>query len=159
VAKEKTPATPAVHFLRERNAEFETHFYRYEKSGARLAAEKLGIDPHRGIKTLVMEDEKGESFIALMHGDKDVSTKRLARELNVKSVTTCSQRDAQRYTGYSVGGISPFGIRRKMRVFVERSILSLTTLYINAGRRGFIVEMTPEELTRLLDPILVNAEI
>lgn len=112
----KRAGTPAIKMLQEAEAEYREHLYEYKRSGARAAAEALGVDDHLMIKTLVMEDDRGRPFIILMHGDEEVSTKRLARELNVKSVAPCSPRDAQRYTGYRVGGISPFGTRRKLPV-------------------------------------------
>ena len=149
--------TPAIKTLQEAGAEYVEHIYDYKRSGARAAAEALGVDERVMIKTLVMEDENGKPFMILMHGDKEVSTKKLAKELSVKSVRPCSQRDARRYTGYTVGGISPFGTRRKLSIYVEETILNLPKLYINAGRRGFLVEMKPRELSRILDLIPVNA--
>jgi len=159
MVKERAPATPAVHFLRENGVDFRTHFYKYERSGAVLAAEKLGVDPHSVIKTLVMEDDSGNPLIVLMHGDRDVSLKQLARELGVRSVSTASVKDAQRYTGYRVGGISPFGTRRELPVYVEEGLLRLPAVYINAGRRGFIVEISPGEIVRLLRARSVNTAI
>jgi Cys-tRNA(Pro) deacylase len=159
MVKDRVPATPAVHFLREKGVDFKTHFYKYERSGAVLAAERLGVDPHAVIKTLVMEDDSGDPLIVLMHGDRDVALKQLARELGVRSVSTASVKDAQRHTGYKVGGISPFGTRRKLPVYVEETLLSLPTVYINAGRRGFIVEVSPGEIVRLLKPSVVKAAI
>jgi Cys-tRNA(Pro) deacylase len=159
MVKDRTPVTPAVHFLRENGVNFRTHFYSYERSGAVLAAEKLGVDPHSVIKTLVMEDDSGNHLIVLMHGDRDVSLKQLARELGVKSVTTASVKNTQRYTGYKVGGISPFGTRRELPIYVEETLLRLPTVYINAGRRGFIVEISPREIVRLLGAMNVNTAI
>lgn len=130
--------------------------YEYKISGAKVAAEALGVHPNAMIKTLIMEDNSGEPFFILMHGDKDVSTKELAREIGSKSVSTCSRRNAERYTGFKVGGISPFGIKRELPVYIEETILNLPRLYINAGRRGFLIEMTPKELVRILKPTPVN---
>ena len=150
------PITSAIRALQEAGVEYRAHLYDYRRSGTRVAAEVLGVDEHAMIKTIVMEDNNRNPFLILMHGDKEISTKRLARELNVKSVASCSPRDAQRYTGYMVGGISPFGTRRKLPIYVEETILHLPTIYINAGRRGVLVEMKPSELSRVLSPVPVN---
>ena len=150
------PTTPATIFLDEEEAEYTKHFYDYRKSGAVIAAEIMGVDPHVVIKTLVMEDEERNPFIVLMHAELDVSLKELARELNVKNVTTCSVRDAQRHTGYMVGGISPFGTKRKLSVYVEKSITELHYLYINGGRRGFILGMKPSTMNKLLDAKIIE---
>lgn len=151
------PTTLATVFLDDAKAEYTEHSYDYRKSGAVLAAELMGVDAHAVIKTLVMEDEERNPFIVLMHGEKEVSLKDLARELGVKNVSTCSVRDTQRYTGYMVGGISPFGTRRELPVYMERSILDLPYLYINGGRRGFILGMEPSTLSMLLDPKIIEA--
>jgi Cys-tRNA(Pro) deacylase len=151
------PTTPATVFLDDAKAEYTEHSYNYRKSGAVLGAELMGVDAHAVIKTLVMEDEDRNPFIVLMHGEKEVSLKDLARELGVKNVSTCSVRDAQRYTGYMVGGISPFGTRRELPVYMERSILDLPYMYINGGRRGFILGMKPSTLSMLLDPKIIEA--
>jgi len=150
------PTTPATIFLDENEAEYTKHSYHYRKSGAVIAAEIMGVDPHTVIKTLVMEDEERNPFIVLMHAEFDVSLKELARELGVKNVSTCSVRDAQRYTGFLVGGISPFGTKRRLPVFVERSIMDLPYLYINGGRRGVILGMKPGTLYELLDARLIE---
>lgn len=150
------PVTPATRFLEANGVEFKRHLYDYTKSGAVVAAEKMGINEHQVIKTLVMEDDEGNPLIVLMHAENQVSLKELARQLGVKNVQSTSKKDAQRHTGYMVGGISPFGTRRQLPVFVEKTILELSTLYINAGRRGFIVELNPQELVRILNPTLVN---
>jgi Cys-tRNA(Pro) deacylase len=153
---DKTPLTPAVHFLRKNGACFISHFYSYERPGAKTAAIKLGVNASIMIKTLIFEDENGEPFIVLMHGDKDVSTKKLARELKTKYVTPCNRKDAQRYTGYLVGGISPFGTRRKMPVYIEETLFDNSKLYLNGGKRGFLIEISSKELEKLLKPIRVN---
>ena len=142
--------------LQEVGVEYREHLYDYRRSGTRVAAEALGVDEHAMIKTIVMEDDSRRPFIILMHGDKEISTKKLARELDVKFASPCSPRDAQRYTGYMVGGISPFGTRRELPIYVEETILHLPTIYINAGRRGILVEMKPSELSRVLSPVPVN---
>ena len=152
----KFPVTPAIRFLEENGVEFIRHLYDYTKSGAVFAAEQMGINEHQVIKTLVMEDGEGKPFIVLMHAENQASLKELARQLGVKNVKSTSKKDAQRHTGYMVGGISPFGTKRQLPIIVERTILELSTLYINAGRRGFIVELNPQELVRVLKPTLVN---
>jgi Cys-tRNA(Pro) deacylase len=150
------PVTPAITALKEADAEYREHLYAYRRAGAEVAAEELGVGPSLVVKTFVMEDDRGEPFIVLMHGDREVSTREIARAIGAKSVSPCSLRDAQRHTGYKVGGISPFGTKRELPVYVEESILSLPRLFINAGRRGFVVEMSPSELIRLLKPALVR---
>lgn len=153
----KIPATNAIRFLREKGVDFVEHPYRYEeKGGTKVAAQALGIDEHLTIKTLVMEDEKKTPLIVLMPGDKEVSTKELARIMGVKTVTLCSPEVAFKHTGYMVGGISPFGTRKKLPVYVEETILTLPRIFINAGKRGLLCEMSPHELIRLLHPIIVR---
>jgi Cys-tRNA(Pro) deacylase len=143
--------TPATQWLRERGVEFSEHVYEYvERGGTAESARQLGVPEHQVVKTLVMQDEKAQPLIVLMHGDRQVSTKNLARELGVKSVEPCRPEVAQRHTGYLVGGTSPFGTRKAMPVFVEESILSLPRICINGGRRGFLVGIEPAVLTQLL---------
>ena len=153
----RNSTTPATSFLDEAEAEYTKHCYDYRKSGAVIAAEHMGVDPHAVIKTLVMEDDERNPFIVLMHAEKEVSLKELARELDVKKVFTCSVHDAQRYTGYMVGGISPFGTKRQLPVFMEKSILELPYLYVNGGRRGFILGMKPGTLIMILDARIIEA--
>jgi len=150
------PVTPATILLRKENVEFKEHLYDYRRSGAAIAAYQMGVDKHSTIKTLVMEDENRHPLIVLMHGDRQVSTNKLAKQLGVKRVSQCSPRDAQRHSGYNVGGISPFGTRKKLPVYVEKTILDLPLIYINAGRRGYIVSMKSNDLVRVLNPILVS---
>ena len=152
----KYPATPATKLLDERGAEYTKHLYDYNRSGAVAAAEIMEVPEHAMIKTLVMEDSDHKPFIILMHGEKETSLKDLARQIDTKNVKTVTINDAQKYTGYMVGGISPFGTRREMKVYVEQSILDLPYLYINGGRRGFILGMKPETLIKILDPTPVN---
>ncbi|MCW4012530.1 MAG: Cys-tRNA(Pro) deacylase [Candidatus Bathyarchaeota archaeon] len=152
----KYPATPATNLLDSLGVEYTKHLYDYNKSGAVAAADIMQVNEHAMIKTLVMEDGDHNPFIILMHGEKETSLKDLARELNTKNVKTVSIKDAQRYTGYMVGGISPFGTRRELKVHVERTILDLPYIYINGGRRGFILGMKPETLVQVLDPTPVN---
>ena len=124
-----------------------------------MSARELGVDEHAVIKTLVMQDDRGDPLIVLMHGDRDVSTKHLARQIDRKSVAPCEPAVAQKHTGYLVGGTSPFGTRRVIPVFLERSILELERLYVNGGRRGFLVSLTPADLVRVLQPTLVEVAI
>ncbi len=152
----KYPVTPAVKMLDEHKAEYTKHLYDYRKSGAVAAAEIMEVDEHAMIKTLVMEDSDHNPFIILMHGEKETSLKDLARQLDTKNVKTVSIKDAQRYTGYMVGGISPFGTRHELKVYAEKTILYLPYIYINGGRRGFILGMKPEVLIKLLAPTPVN---
>lgn len=156
---ERFPTTPAVKLLDSVNAEYKKHTYDYKKSGAVIAAEQLGVDKHVMIKTLVMEDENGRPFIVLMHGDKRVSLKKLAKSVGAKNVSSCSPKDAQRHTGYTVGGISPFGTRKKLNVYIERTILGLPSIYINGGRRGFLLEMKTSELVNIIDPKTVDVAV
>ena len=152
----KFPVTPASRLLDEAGVEYTKHLYDYRKSGAVAAARQMGVDEHAVVKTLVMEDDAGNPFMVLMHGEKEVSLKELARVVGAKNVETTSRRDAQRLTGYTVGGISPFGPRRQLPVYIQSTILDLPYLYINAGRRGFIVGMKPETLVSLLNPKSVD---
>ena len=158
--KEHASETPATTFLRRHGVVFEPHLYEYEEhGGTRVSARELGVDEHCVIKTLVMEDERKQPLIVLMHGDRTVSTKQLAREAKLKSVQPCQPEVAQRHTGYLVGGNSPFGTRKPMPVYMEASIAGLPRIYINGGRRGFLVSMDPKEAVRLLQPALVNVAL
>ena len=153
MSKEKVPTTNAIRFLREHQVEFIEHPYPYEeKGGTEVASKALGVDEHMTIKTLVMEDEKKSPLIVLMHGDREVSTKELARVLGVKSVIPCTPENAFKHTGYRVGGISPFGIKKKLPIYIEETILSLPRIFINAGRRGLLCEISPQDLVRVLTP-------
>ena len=152
------PITPATVFLDEENVNYTKHIYEYKKSGAVAAARRMGVNEHATIKTLVMENDEGQPFLVLMHGEKEVSLKKLARAIGTKNVKTTSKKTAQRLTGYTVGGISPFGTKRPLPVFVQSTILDLPNIYINAGRRGFIIGMKPETLPRLLDLKSVDIE-
>jgi Cys-tRNA(Pro) deacylase len=146
------PITPAVRFLRERKVEFVPRLYDYvEKGGTRESARQLGVDEHEVVKTLVFETNENKPLIVLMHGDREVSAKNLARLLGVKSVDPATPEKASKLTGYLVGGTSPFGTRTKMPVFVEKSILSLDKIYINGGKRGFLMEIEPSVLTQGLN--------
>jgi Cys-tRNA(Pro) deacylase len=143
--------------MKENQVDFIEHPYKFEEGGGtEVAAKELGVDEHLVIKTLVMEDDQKTPFIILMHGDKQVSTKELAREIGVKSVHPCDPQVAFRHTGYMVGGISPFGTKKKLRVYVEETILSLPRIFINAGRKGLLCEMSPVELIKVLQPVPVH---
>lgn len=151
-------ATPAIHFLRAHKVPFTEHPYRYEdRGGTAVSSRELGVDEHVVIKTLVMEDEGKRPLIVLMHGDRDVSTKNLARQIGKKTVTPCDPEVAQKHTGYLVGGTSPFGTRKQMPVYMERTIADLERIYINGGRRGFLVALAPADLVRAVSPTLVDA--
>ncbi|HYH04167.1 MAG TPA: Cys-tRNA(Pro) deacylase [Bacillota bacterium] len=160
MAKDKLPVTAAIRVLREHGVAYTPYLYNYEeRGGTAVSARELGVPEHLMVKTLVMEDEHRNPLIILMHGDREVSTKELARLLGVKSITPCSPETANKHSGYLVGGTSPFGTRRPMPVYVERTILELTKLYINGGKRGFLVGITPEDLVRVLKPTLVQVGI
>jgi Cys-tRNA(Pro) deacylase len=153
-------ATPAIHFLRSHKVPFVAHEYRYEEhGGTRVSAQELGVDEHAVVKTLVMEDEQRQPLLVLMHGDREVSTKNLARQIGRKTVTPCEPAVAHKHTGYMVGGTSPFGTRKPLPVFAERSILDLETMYINGGRRGFLVALAPADALRILNATLVDAAL
>jgi Cys-tRNA(Pro) deacylase len=149
-----------VHFLRRHHVPFTEHPYRYEEhGGTRVSARELGVDEHAVIKTLVMQDERRQPLIVLMHGDREVSTKNLARQIGAKTVERCEPAVAEKHTGYLVGGTSPFGTRKAMPVYIERSILDLAAVYINGGRRGFLVRVNPRDLVRVLTPGIVEVAV
>ena len=160
MAKEKTPVTAAVRALRAAGVRFSDHLYSYEeKGGTAVSSRELKVDEHCVIKTLVMEDDAKQPLLMLMHGDRQVSTKELARQIGARSVEPCRPEVAQKHTGYLVGGTSPFGTRRQLPVYVEESILSLPLLYINGGKRGYLVGLTPAELQRVVQPTPVRVAI
>jgi Cys-tRNA(Pro) deacylase len=160
MSKEKLPVTPAIRILREHQVAYLPHLYKYEeRGGTAVSARELGIDEHQTIKTLIMEDEHHNPLIVLMHGDREVSTKELARFLGVKTIAPCKPEIANKHSGYLVGGTSPFGTHRPMPVYLEETISQLPRIYINAGKRGFLVEMQPEDLMRVLRPTLVRVGI
>ena len=145
------PVTPAVRVLREKKVAFEPRLYDYvEHGGTRHSAEALGVDEHSVVKTLVMETDAHKPLIVLMHGDREVSTKQLARVVGVKSVHPRDFAQAQKHTGYLVGGTSPFGTRAHLPVYVERTIFELPVIYVNGGKRGFLVEIVPRVLRDVL---------
>ena len=148
----KVTETPATRFLRSHGVEHSEHVYQYvEHGGTGESARQLGVPEHEVVKTLVMQTDRGDPFIILMHGDKSVTTRELARALGVKSVQPCTPADAQRHTGYLVGGTSPFGTRKALPVYVEASALELPRILINGGRRGYLVGIAPRVLADLLD--------
>lgn len=160
MSKEKIPTTPAILALKAHDADFTLHSYPYEaRGGTKTASMKLGIDEHRVIKTLIMEDETGKPLIILMHGDKEVSTKSLARVLGTKSVAPCNPSVAEKHTGYKVGGTSPFGTRKALPVYMEQTIADLPDILINAGSRGLLARMPTVELIRILKPASVSVAI
>jgi Cys-tRNA(Pro) deacylase len=153
-------STPAIHFLKQHKVPFTEHEYRYEeRGGTAVSSRELGVDEHFVIKTLVMEDENKRPLIVLMHGDREVSTKNLARQIGCKTVSPCAPEVAQRHTGYQVGGTSPFGTRKQLPIYAERTIASLERLYINGGARGFLVSIAAADLLRVLSPTLVDAGV
>jgi Cys-tRNA(Pro) deacylase len=158
--KEKTPMTLAIRELMAHKVEFTPHLFQYEeKGGTAHSAVELGVDEHSVIKTLIMETESKSPLVVLMHGDMQVSTKQLARDIGVKTVSPCKPEVADRHSGYQVGGTSPFGTRHKMPVYMEKTILDLPRIYINGGKRGFLVGMTPQKIVEILSPRLVNVGI
>ena len=157
---DKPPITPAIRFLNEKKISYTTHLYEYEeKGGTKLSAEKLGVDEHIVVKTIVLEDVNRNPLIVLMHGDMEISTKKLARTLNVKSISPCSPEVVLKHTGYLVGGCSPFGTKKRLPVYIEKSIFDLNIIYINGGKRGFLVSLNPKVLLETLNPIIVEVGI
>jgi len=152
--------TPATVFLKLHEVSYSEHEYQYiEHGGTGVSSASLGVPEHAVVKTLVMQDEAGKPLIVLMHGDRKVSTKNLARQAGVKRIEPCKPDAALRHSGYQVGGISPFGVRKALTVYMERSILDLPKIYINGGRRGFLVGIAPGEIVRTLDPQLVKVAL
>jgi Cys-tRNA(Pro) deacylase len=152
--------TPAIHVLRQHHVAFTEHSYRYqERGGTRSSSRALGVDEHAVIKTLVMEDERREPLLVLMHGDREVSTRELARQAGRRNVQACEPTIAQKHTGYLVGGTSPFGTRKPLPIYLERTVLSLDRVYVNGGRRGFLVSISPRDLERVLKPVLVDVAL
>jgi Cys-tRNA(Pro) deacylase len=152
--------TPATVFLKRHGVAYTEHEYDYlEHGGTEVSARALGVPEHDVVKTLVMQDEAGKPLIVLMHGDRTVSTKNLARQAGVKRIEPCRPDAAQRHSGYQVGGTSPFGTRKKLPVYMERSILELPKIYINGGRRGYLLGISPAEIARVLQPKLVEVAL
>jgi Cys-tRNA(Pro) deacylase len=152
--------TPATVFLKGKGVSFTEHEYDYvERGGTAVSSRALGVAEHEVVKTLVMQDEEGKPLIVLMHGDRKVSTRNLARQAGRKRIEPCRPEIAQRHSGYQVGGTSPFGVRKPMPVYLESSILGLESIYINGGRRGFLVRLKSAELARVLSPQLVQVAL
>lgn len=152
--------TPASVFLRQHGVAFSEHFYDYvDRGGTAVSAQSLGVPEHAVVKTLVMEDEVRAPLLVLMHGDRQVSTKNLARQAARKRIEPCRPELAQRHTGYMVGGTSPFGTRKRLPVYMERSILELERIWINGGRRGFLVCIAPGEIVRTLAAVPVEVAL
>jgi Cys-tRNA(Pro) deacylase len=152
--------TPATAFLAKHGVAYTEHEFEYkEHGGTSHSSTSLGVPEHHVVKTLIMEDDKGDPLVVLMHGDRKVSTKELARQAGVKRIAPCKPEAATRHSGYLIGGTSPFGTRKDMRVFMERSVLDLPVIYINGGRRGYLLGMDPAQITRVLAPKLVEVAI
>lgn len=158
--KEKPPMTLAIRELLDAGIDFQSHLFTYEeKGGTSVSSRELGVPEHSVIKTLIMEKDDKEPLIILMHGDLQVSTKQLARDLGVKAISPCKPEVADRHSGYQVGGTSPFGTRKKMPVYMEKSILDLDIIYINGGKRGYLVSVSPRDVQKLLQPHLVSVGV
>jgi Cys-tRNA(Pro) deacylase len=151
------PETPATKFLQQHRVAHSNHLYDYEEhGGTKVSSRELNVPEHHVVKTLVMEDEAAKPLIVLMHGDRKVSTKELARQAGVKKIAPCTPEAAQRHTGYMVGGTSPFGTKKTIPVFLQKSILDLPLVYINGGRRGYLVGVHPHDILRVLKPTIVE---
>src|SRR5262245_4247540 len=151
------PVTIARRVLREHGVAFEPHLYAYEaRGGTRVSSTALGVDEHAVVKTLIFEDDAKKPLCILMHGDREVSAKNLARQIGVKGVAPCAPEVADRHSGYQVSGTSPFGLKRAMSVYCEKSIVDLPRIYINGGARGFLVGIDARDLVRVLQPVLVE---
>ena len=150
----------AIRALRAADVAFVPHLYPYEpRGGTRASSAALGVPEHSVVKTLIFETERGDPLCILMHGDHEVSVKRLAREIGTRSVAPCAPEVADRHSGYQVGGTSPFGLRRAMPIYMQSTILDLHRIYINGGARGFLVELDPRDAQRVLAPVLVDVGI
>lgn len=157
---QKPPVTQAIRMLRAHHVAWTDHLYAYEeKGGTRVSARELGVDEHAVIKTLIMHDEQKRPLVVLMHGDCEVSTKNLARQLAVKSIEPCPPAIADKHSGYQVGGTSPFGTRQAMPVYMEASIAELPRIYLNGGKRGYLIGIDPADVVRVLQPMLVNVAV
>ena len=154
------PETPAIRFLKSHKIAFSSHVYAYEEhGGTRVSARELNVDEHAVVKTLVFEDENARPLIVLMHGDSQVSTRELARQIGCKKVEPCSPEAANRHTGYLVGGTSPFATRKLMPIYLEKTILDLPLIYINGGRRGYLVGVHPHDILKVLQPKIVECAL
>ena len=154
------PETQATKFLKAHKIAFSSHPYAYEEhGGTKVSARELNVDEHAVVKTLIFEDENARPLIVLMHGDCKVSTRELARQIGCRKVEPCKPEVANRHTGYQVGGTSPFGTKKQMPVYLEKTILDLPLIYINGGRRGFLVGVHPHDIVRTLNPKPVAAAL
>ena len=154
------PETPATRFLRQHGVAFSSHLYEYEEhGGTTVSSRELNVPEHAVIKTLIMEDENAQPLVVLMHGDHKVSTKELARQIGRKKIEPCKPEVANRHTGFLVGGTSPFGTKKQMPICIEKTILDLPLIYINGGRRGFLVGVHPHDLMRALAPTVVEVAL
>ncbi len=157
---DNAPETPATKFLKAHQVPYSSHLYAYEEhGGTKVSARELNVDEHAVVKTLVFEDEAARPLIVLMHGDCKVSAKELARQIGCKKVEPCRPEVANRHTGFLVGGTSPFGTRKKLPVYLEKTILDLPLIYINGGRRGYLVGIHPHDIRRTLGAITVEAAL
>ena len=153
----KQGGTPATQFLLSQGVEYTEHEFEYlEHGGTGHSSKMLGVPEHQVVKTLIMENERAEPLVVLMHGDRKVSTRELARAAGVKRIVPCKPEVATRHSGYLIGGTSPFGTRKRMPIFLEKTVLDLPRIYINGGRRGYLLGMAPAELVRILSPVLVE---
>ncbi len=154
------PETPATRYLRQHGIAYSSHLYDYEeRGGTAVSSRELNVSEHAVVKTLIMEDEHARPLVVLMHGDHKVSTKELARQAGCKRIEPCKPEVANRHTGFLVGGTSPFGTRKPMPVYMERTILDLPLVYINGGRRGFLLGLHPHDIQRVLQPTLVDVAL
>lgn len=160
MATHKHVETPAITVLKRFGVVYTEHVYEYvEHGGTTVSSSSLGVDEHQVVKTLIFEDDTRAPLCVLMHGDRKVSTKALARQIGVKRVAPCKAEDAQRHSGYQVGGCSPFGLRKPMPVYLQTTVLDLPMIYINGGSRGFLVSMLPAEIVRVVQPVLVDVAL
>ncbi len=156
----KPSETPATTLLKQRGVEYTEHVYEYiEHGGTGISSSALGVDEHHVVKTLIFENDKRQPLCVLMHGDRKVSTKELARQIGAKRVAPCTPEDAHRHSGYLVGGCSPFGLKKPMPVYMEKSILEIGKIFINGGKRGFLVGLAPQDVLRLVNATLVSAAL
>ena len=160
MSRDKAPMTTAVRELKRMGVSFTEHPYTYvEHGGTATFAREFGVDEHAVVKTLVMEDDAKRPLVVLMHGDREVSTKELARILGVKTIQPCAPETAERHSGYMVGGTSPFGLRKAMPIYMEQTILGLPRIYINGGKRGFLIGLDPKELAKVLTSAAVRVAV
>ena len=156
----KHSESPATAMLKKHAVAYTEHVYEYvEHGGTGVSSSALGVDEHHVVKTLIFEDDRRRALCVLMHGDRKVSTKELARQIGVKRVAPCKPEEATRHSGFLVGGCSPFGLRKPMPVYLEKTILDIEKIYINGGRRGFLVGMSPNDLVRVVAPTIVSASL